>query len=245
MRLAFFNIQTGVGVTRGYWEYAVRAHRYLLPHDDRIVAAVARFVAEEGVDVLGCAEMEAASMRSSGVDYTARLAATSPLAHGAFFPSHKVGPWVHQGNSIHARHTLEVTRAHDLPGPGEQRVMGEVALVADGERYAVFVTHLSLGAKGRALQIAHIAATLRDRRHAVLMGDFNIADLGELAPLLRDGWQRAPLGPTHPSWRPTAAIDQVIVGPDLVVGDARVARAVRASDHLPVVVDISPSPVAT
>lgn len=239
MRLAFFNIQCGVGVTRGYWQYALRAHRYVLPHDDGIVAGVASFVADEAVDVLGCAEMEGPSVRSSGVDYTARIAKASPLGFSAFFPSHRLGRWVHQGNSIHARHPLEVTRVHALPGPGEPRVMGEAELTLDAQRYTVFVTHLSLGRKARDAQIAEMAATIGDRRLAVLMGDFNTADIEELAPLLRAGWHRAPLGPTHPSWRPTAAIDHVILSPDLVVTAVRVVAEVTVSDHLPVVVDLS------
>ncbi len=240
MRLAFFNIQCGVGVTRGYWHYALRAHRYLLPHDDGIVAGVAAFVASEAVDVLGCAEMEGPSVRSAGVDYTAGIAGASPLASSAFFPSHRVGRWVHQGNSIHSRPPLEVTRVHVLPGPGEPRVMGEAELTVDARRYTVSVTHLSLGRKARDVQIAFIAATLGERRSAILMGDFNTANVEELAPLLRAGWHRAPLGPTHPCWRPTAAIDHVILSADLVVTAARVVGEVSISDHLPVVVDISP-----
>jgi endonuclease/exonuclease/phosphatase family metal-dependent hydrolase len=240
MRLAFFNIQGGVGVTKGYRQYALRGHRSLLPHDDGIVSAVARFVADQRVFVLGCAETEGASIRSSGVDYTERIASASPLAHGAFFPSHRVGRWIHQGNSLHSQTPFELTRAYDLPGPGEPRVMGEAELFADGERYSVFVTHLSLGKRARSLQIAHITASIGARARAVLMGDFNTADVGEVEPLLRAGFQRAPLGPTHPCWRPTAAIDHVLVSPDLVVERARVATDVLASDHLPVVVDVVP-----
>jgi endonuclease/exonuclease/phosphatase family metal-dependent hydrolase len=173
VRIAFFNIQCGVGVTQGYWQYLVRGHRYVLPHDDRIVAGVAQFVEDLGVDVLGCAEMEGRSMRSSGVDYAARLAATSHLSHFAFYESHRVGGWACQGNSIHARQALQPTRTHALPGPGEPRVLGEASVTVDSECYDVFVTHLSLGKRGRASQIACIAEIVAGRRSAVLMRDFN------------------------------------------------------------------------
>ncbi len=46
------------------------------------------------------------------------------------------------------------------------------------------MTHLSLGKKGREVQLAHIARTVRDRPRGVLMGDFNTSDERELAPVL-------------------------------------------------------------
>ena len=68
---------------------------------------------------------------------------------------------------MHSRYPLAATHTHDLPSPGEPRVMGEAKL--EGDAWSVFVTHLSLGKKGRLAQIAHIADTLRERRRAVLM----------------------------------------------------------------------------
>lgn len=52
MRLAFFNVQSGVGVTRGYWQYALRAHRYVIPHDAAVVDALAQLITLERLDVL-------------------------------------------------------------------------------------------------------------------------------------------------------------------------------------------------
>ncbi len=238
MRLAFLNVQSGVGVTRGYWQYALRAHRYFWPHDPRIVGDLAAFIARERLVVLACAEMERRSFRSANVDYVEALAAATPLKNHAFFPTQKLGGIVNQGNSVHSSDPILLSAAHRLPGSGEARILGEVQL-GGARPLSLFVTHLSLGRRARAAQLFAIAERLRHRPRALLVGDFNTGDESELSPLYAVGLRRLPTGCSHPSWRPSAAIDHALCSEDLTVVGSRVDESVRVADHLPLVIELS------
>jgi endonuclease/exonuclease/phosphatase family metal-dependent hydrolase len=237
VRVAFLNVQSGVGVTRGYWHYALRAHRYLVPHDDGIVTQLAELAARERLDALACAEIEGRSFRSRNIDYVTALAQSSSLGHARFFGTQKLGRFVNQGNSVHSAAPLAATVEHVLPGGSERRVLGEARL--DGAApLTLFVTHLSLGKRARAQQLEHIARVVQGKPRALLVGDFNTSDATELAPLAAAGLRRCPTEPTYPSWRPTQAIDHVLAGQDVRVRSVRVDANVRLGDHLPIVVEL-------
>jgi endonuclease/exonuclease/phosphatase family metal-dependent hydrolase len=231
------NVQSGVGVTRGYWHYALRAHRYLVPHDDGIVAELAALAARERLDALACAEIEGRSVRSSNIDYVTALAQSSSLAHARFFVTQKLGRLVNQGNSVHSATPLGATIAHPLPSRGERRVLGEAQL--DGAApWTLFVTHLSLGRRARVEQLREVARIVGGRRRAILVGDFNTSDAAELAPLTAAGLRHCPTPPTYPSWRPQKAIDHLLTSADVQVRALRVDETVRLGDHLPIFVEL-------
>jgi endonuclease/exonuclease/phosphatase family metal-dependent hydrolase len=237
VRLAFLNVQSGVGVTRGYWQYALRAHRYLVPHDDGIVAQLAELAARERLDALACAEMEGPSFRSGDIDYVTALARTSSLTHAQFFAAMRLGPLVNQGNSVHSAMPILSWQAHLLPSRGERRVLGEARL-AGAAPWTLFVTHLSLGRRARARQLAEVARLVGGTARAILAGDFNTSDASELAPLEAAGLRRCPTLPTYPSWRPHKAIDYVLTSRDVEVCSVRVDQTVRLGDHLPIFVEL-------
>jgi endonuclease/exonuclease/phosphatase family metal-dependent hydrolase len=237
VRLALLNAQSGVGVTRGYWQYLVRGHRYVVAHDAGIVAALAQFIARRQIDVLACTETEGTSWRSSGVDYVAALAASSPLRHAAFFATLRLAGVVNQGNSIHSAAPLVAIREHVLPGRGERRVLGEAQLGVT-PMLTVFVTHLSLGARARARQLEHIAGVVRGRSRVVVVGDFNTSDVGELAPLTAAGLRHVASDATYPSWRPRAALDYLLCSADVHVRSIVVDTETRLADHLPIIAEL-------
>lgn len=237
MRLGFLNVQSGVGVTRGYWHYALRAHRYVLPHDDGIVTAVAALIAREQLDALACVEIEGRSFRSRKIDYVAALAQSSSLPHATFFGTQRLGRLVNQGNSVHSAVPISERFAHVLPSRGERRVLGEAQLDLPAP-LSLFVTHLSLGRRMRSEQLAHIARILGKKERVILVGDFNTSDAAELAPLIAEGLRHWPTPPTYPSWQPHKAIDFVLYSPDVRVRDVRVDATVHLADHLPIFVEI-------
>jgi len=81
VKIGFLNVQSGVGVTRGYWQYALRGHRYVLPNGPEIVDSLAELARTESLTVLATAEMEGGSFRTRGID---RLG----LAYGAADQDH-------------------------------------------------------------------------------------------------------------------------------------------------------------
>jgi len=242
VRIAFLNLQACVGSTRGWLHYGLTAWKYFLPHQAGQLPALAGFLREAAIDVLGCAEMDGGSLRSRGQDYVADLAALSELKSGVFFPTQRLWRVANQGNSIHSRFAILRSRNHRLPGDGEARWLGEAELAVDGAPLTMYVTHLSLRSRKRAGQLAAIAERLGGRRRALLAGDFNTDDDRELEPLRAAGLRRVATGCTHPCWRPARALDHVFVSPDLQVGESYAASQARLADHLPLVVELATSP---
>ncbi len=238
MRVAFLNVQGGVGVSRGYWQYLTASWRYLLPHAPRFVEPLGAFLRAEGIELLGCVESELPSWRGRGLDYTEALASASGLPHRVALPTHRVGRLLHQGNSLCSRHPILAATNHRLPGRGEPRFAGEVRLQRDGLQWTAMVTHLSLSRPVRAEQLAALARLAAGRERLLLMGDFNTADRAELAPLLGAGLQRLETGPSYPSWRPTVPLDHLFASGDLAPLRVAVARELRLSDHLALVCEV-------
>ena len=109
--------------------------------------------------------------------------------------------------------------------------------IEDGQ---AFLLHLSLGDRSRQRQLSYVRDLIRTETHVVVMGDMN----SHLSGLLYD----SPLAetdlvppcdsqPTYPSWRPSMALDHVLVTPTLHVEDSQVLEC-RLSDHRPIAVTI-------
>jgi endonuclease/exonuclease/phosphatase family metal-dependent hydrolase len=130
----------------------------------------------------------------------------------------------------------------DYPLPG--RIPGRGALWArfgDGENaLIVVVAHLSLGPAARMRQLAFIGELIGHHPNVVLMGDLNTPPGSVELKML---YSRTALEPpdespaTFPSWRPTRAIDHILVSGSIEV-ERRWALSHPVSDHLPVAATI-------
>jgi len=129
------------------------------------------------------------------------------------------------------------------------RMPGFLAATIDvrGTRVRVFVTHLdyrkdpSVRRTQVTEMLAHIGAV---DTPTLLLGDMNAApDAAELQPLftrLRDAWPAtAGSGFTYPADNPAERIDYVLMSPNGTVDTAFVPVVPVASDHRPVVVNLS------
>jgi len=223
--------------------------------DARRVAEVIQACAP---DVAGLQEVGAPARADAPANAAELLAGLTGM-NAAFGPAL---PPVHgyaYGNAILSCNPIEATRTYDLSVSGREPrccIRADVAL-EDG-RLHVFSAHLGLGRRERRRQAAALlsADILRDAALAyplVLAGDFN--SLGRWSPAPR--WLRrqladcaaacADLAPTFPAWFPLLRLDHVYVSSALAVRGARVIRtplARRASDHLPVVVELELSAAA-
>lgn len=136
-----------------------------------------------------------------------------------------------------------------LPGQGGvPRGVIAVDLRAHGQTLTVASTHLSLRAAERRLQAAALVELLGPKRPVVLAGDMNEDPIDRAVATLTGAFQDvfavAGDGPgeTLPAARPTARIDYVFASRDFVAELARVplsSEAARASDHRPVVADLT------
>lgn len=147
------------------------------------------------------------------------------------------------GNAVLS--TFEIARScpHYLTSKDEQRGALEVGLITPEGPLTVFCTHLGLDRDERVTQARELAALVNVTEPPRLVcGDFNeesgseaVAELLNLTGLI-DADPNGP--PTFDSVRPRSRIDMVLCDPSVVVRQVCVPHS-TASDHLPVVVDLT------
>lgn len=149
------------------------------------------------------------------------------------------------GNAVLTRLPIVEARRHDLSVAGrEPRGAIDARLRAGGGQLRVIATHLGLRAAERRRQVALLLEILgTGDEETVLAGDFNAWwPWGGPLRLLDAALGRVERPRTFPAHRPLFSLDRIWVRPwrRLVkVGAVREIGAARASDHLPVVAELS------
>jgi endonuclease/exonuclease/phosphatase family metal-dependent hydrolase len=239
LRIAVCNLQTGIGTTKGYWQYLLTGHRYWFPHGSRQIELAADFLRDARIDIALLCEVEGGSRRSRWVDQVDLLAQRSGLVERLFFPTRIVGRSVNQGNGIVSRWPLRYRFNRALPGYGEPRFLSEASLKANAARLRLLVTHLSLEQTLREPQIHSIADALAGSDEpTVLGGDFNISQEAELDLIQEGHLAKALSQATFPSWRPRRALDHLFLSHHFEVRDVYTYDRWLFSDHLPLIVQL-------
>lgn len=237
-RLALLNIQSGIGTTRGYWQYLTTHWRYMFPHASGKIEELGDFLKENKVDFFCGAEMDDGSWRTKGLSHVDILAERAGLIHRRFFQTFAVRSRINQGNAILSRYPITSWDYHPLPGTGEPRSLGEVTIDVGGRRIALFMTHLSLIQRLRRSQIHKIAEVVDSYPYPCLLaGDFNVTHHQEVRLLEESRLQKVISGETFPSWAPSRQLDFVFMSPEFSSVRARVIEK-RFSDHLMLMVDV-------
>ena len=233
LKLLSANIQAGSS-TRGYHDYVARSWSHVLPAGNKRGALdkIARLAGEH--DIVGLQESDPGSLRSGFTNQTHYLAQRGGFDYWSHQPNRSMGGVASSANALLSK--LEPIEVIDHPLPG--RIAGRGVLMAhfgDGDDgLTIAIAHLSLGANSRRSQIAFIAELLHERRHAVLMGDFNcLPDRPEMELLYKRTRLQPPAFcvPTFPSWRPQKAIDHILVTGTLAQ-EGMLALPAALSDHL-------------
>ncbi|MGC9497735.1 endonuclease/exonuclease/phosphatase family protein [Streptomyces sp. WG7] len=247
LRIATYNIHAGTG-SDGVFDL------------DRQAAALRALDA----DVIGLQEVDVHwGARSQGLDTAEELARRLGM-RVSFAPIYSLDP-VEAGDprreygvTVLSRFPVRSATNHEItrlstqdpnPVPAPAPGFGEVTLKVRGVPVQVFVTHLDYRSDP-AVRVAQVADTRRimARERAelpgarqVLLGDFNAEPTApELAPLwreLRDAGTGT--GGTYPAAAPVKRIDYVAVGEGVRVRGASVPAEAVASDHRPVVAEVS------
>lgn len=234
LHLLSCNILAG-GSVRRYRDYVTHSWKHVLPTGKRAnLDHLARVIEE--FDLVGLQEADAGSLRSGFLNQTQYLAEAAAFPYWSHQPNRRVARLAASSNGLLARWQPDEIRDYPLPG----RSPGRGALWArfgDGaEALIVVIAHLSLGPVARARQLAFLAELIGQHPNAVLMGDLNTpAQSAELDLLYARTRLVRPDHPpaTFPSWRPTRAIDQILVSDSIEV-EKRWALAHPVSDHLPI-----------
>lgn len=239
LRLLSSNIQAG-SITRAYREYLTRSWSHVLPNGKR-VNLDALGDAFAGFDVVGLQECDPGSLRSGFDNQCAYLAERGRFPYWSHQANRRISRIAGSGNAVLSR--IEPRELLDYALPG--RIAGRGVLLAhygEGEQaWTLAVTHLSLGARSRQLQLGFLSELLATETRLVLMGDFNCpADAPEMQGLYR----RTKLAPpasqpaTFPSWNPVRAFDHVLSAGFSLLSYRTVVAA--GSDHLAVAVELQP-----
>lgn len=213
---------------------------------------VARVLEELAPDVAGLQEVGGRLAPGEGEDPASTVARHLALRHA--FGATMIRPGFAYGNAILSRHPIEATRAYDLSVNGrEPRGCLRADVAAGSARIHVFAVHLGLHWRERRRQASQLlsADILRDAALAfplVLVGDFNVLSNRGAVPR----WLRRQLtdcavahgdaSPTFPSRFPLVRLDRAFVSAALAVDGCAPHRsplARKASDHLPLVVDVT------
>ncbi len=234
LNLLSCNILAG-GSMRGYREYVTHSWRHMLPNGKRAnLDGLARVIG--AFDFVGLQEADAGSLRSGFLNQTQYLAEAADFPYWSHQPNRRVSRLATSSNGLLARWQPDEVLDYPLPG----RIPGRGALWArfgsDADALVVVIAHLSLGQVARARQLAFIAELIGEHPHAVLMGDLNTSARSKELDLLyaRTALARPAESPaTFPSWKPTRALDHILVSKSLVV-ERLWALPHPVSDHLPI-----------
>ncbi|HEU0154330.1 MAG TPA: endonuclease/exonuclease/phosphatase family protein [Arenimonas sp.] len=237
LRLLSANIQAGSS-TRAYREYVTRSWSHVLPNGKRLNLDSLATLAEP-FDLVGLQESDPGSLRSGFTNQADYLAERGGFPFWSHQPNRRISRIAGSGNALLSR--LEPTELLDYALPG--RIAGRGVLLARfGEGDAAWdlaVTHLSLGAKSRQLQLGFLADLLSESPRLVLMGDFNCDfDAPEMRALYRETRLEPPSErvATFPSWAPRRCLDHVLVGGLKITNYQAIPAA--GSDHMAVAVEL-------
>jgi endonuclease/exonuclease/phosphatase family metal-dependent hydrolase len=238
LRLLSLNIQFGLHTSR-YLQYVTQAWRHVLPTRgtravlERIAALAAPY------DLVALQEADAGSLRSARLNQVAYLAERAGFPHWHAAVTRDLRPFAQHCLGCLSRWPLQNVKTHALPGwPGRGAL--DVEIQPPGrERLRIIIPHLALGRPVRTRQLSFLATLIRDRTDTIVIGDLNCAipELNAHRGVRAAGLRVAHSQHTFPSWRPSRALDHILVTPSVEVVGAKVLEE-RVSDHLPIATEI-------
>lgn len=206
-----------------------------------------RVIGELDVDVLALQEVSSRDPRSRGIDTFEFLRIRT--GRESFEARSVAGLQGHFGQMVLSRWPIIEGRIHDVSVPWrEPRMLVEVALATPAGRLRVIAAHLGLGVRERRGQILALHRILAQEPPGptLVMGDFNeVRRRGLAQRLLTPEFTASGAHLTFPAHRPLLPLDRIWTAAPLVMQRSWVHRAAReASDHLPLVAELTCSPAA-
>jgi endonuclease/exonuclease/phosphatase family metal-dependent hydrolase len=197
------------------------------------------------VDVLALQEVNSRDPRSRGIDTFEFLRTRSGRES---FEARSAGAVQgHFGQMVLSRWPIIEGQIHDVSVAWrEPRMLVELALATPAGRVRVIAAHLGLGVLERRGQILALHRILAKESPGptVVLGDFNeVRRRGLAQRLLTPEFTASGPHLTFPAHRPLLPLDRIWTAAPLVMQRSWVHRAAReASDHLPLVAELTCSP---
>lgn len=215
----------------------------------RVVTTIAHYEP----DIVLLQEVDAGAERSNGDQQSEMLGEALGMRHRAWFPNVTLKKGGAYGNAVLSRFPCRTADNIDLSLEGRKArsVLHTIVRVRRGGRTRtvhVFNMHLGLRQEERRKQLrrfldSHPFAHMHARTPVIVGGDLNdvYGSLGA-SMLVPAGFRAMPSAPrTFPAYAPLRPLDAVFVRGEVQIRRAargQVAVAKRASDHLPLVVDL-------
>ncbi len=240
LKFLSFNIQVGIKTSK-YRQYVTKGWKHVLPNVSRSnnLRRIADVVAD--YDIVALQEIDGGSLRSGFINQVEYLADRAQFPYWYAQRNRDLGPFAQHGNGLLSRVAPNGLEDHKLPGvfPGRGAIV--LRIPYDGVDVVVVLLHLSLGERSRRQQLEYVRRLICDEPYVVVMGDMN----SHMTQLLFDSPLQdtdlrpvADVQPTYPAWRPSFALDHVLVTPNLVVDDYEVLDC-QLSDHRPIAVTLT------
>lgn len=226
IRIASYNIRKALGTDR-----------------KRDPARVLRVIADLGADVVALQEADLRLPPRRPVFDRTELFDRTGLRPVSFEHGRDSLGW--HGNALLVSPGFEVISRdhHDLPGLEPRGLV--TALLARGEqRLRVVGVHLGLLRQSRRQQLSALLEMIPpdEKVPTLIAGDFNERSLEVGLGRLSRRFRILSGGPTYHSRHPVFALDRIAISEGLEAEEARVYRSLeasRASDHLPLLADLS------
>lgn len=241
LKLLTFNIQVGNNTER-FYHYLTRSWQHLLPYKDRLknLHLIAKLIQQH--DVVALQEVDAGSLRSSGINQVEFLAKLGNFPYWHQQTNRNLGKLAQHSNGILTRLKPDLIEDHPLPGMRGRGAIfcqfghGEDALI-------IVVMHLALRKKARKEQLNYIYHIISHYKYHILMGDMNAEalELMKNSPLKKLNLTPTTYQPTYPSWNPKRCLDHILISRDFTIERVNVLQPL-ASDHLPIEIDIKLPP---
>lgn len=224
---------------------------------------IARVLARHNPDIIALQELDLHRPRSGTVDQTHLIAQYLQMYH-QFHPAMRVKEEKY-GNAVLSRFPMRVVKAETLPGQDgkagrEPRGALWVEVRAHGVNIQLINTHLGLNAGERMKQISCLLGedyiqTARTMGPVILLGDFNAIASSRVCRKVREGMRDVQIDHVDHQPRgtwfgplPMRRIDHIFVTDDFELVHVDVPRSWldrMASDHLPLIADLSVGKIST
>ena len=243
LKIAVANLQSGIGTTRGYFEYVASAWQYILPGGDKFVYQAADVLKQEAIDIGLFTEVNEISFRSKQRSHIEALERSLAFEHSGFFPTIKTGTYIHEGSAILSKFPMVDRETYSLPSSSLPRVLGKCMIDVEGITVSIFVAHLSLGKKRRSSQIKTIADIISKTTGPIMLGgDFNERNIEGLRPLRHAGLSTICFQPNYPSWNPKHPLDYLFLSDHFTNTHDYLPAIKHFSDHAPLIVQTTLTP---
>ena len=189
-KIATFNIQLGVKVTRGYWQYLISSWKYFFGHTMDF-QKINRFVEREKIDIIAFTEVGERLKTGADVLNDDLISALSGFNENVQ-ANYRLWKIFKFGNAISARFKIIRFKEHYLSDKKKGRLLCEAVVQIGDKSLTVITTHLSLiGKNGRKKQIDCIVDIIKKiKTPFVLAGDFNTQNGKDLQPIIDSGTKK-------------------------------------------------------